>query len=386
VLSLVILGPATPHAGKGVAKSAATEAVTEALIRCRASQRRFRNTLLFVAADETQLGTAREAMRRALAWESIGGDARQDKRVDKRLQDQLTQAQLADARDKAKNSRDGAVTAVRTAWSHVLFPVKTEATEVGTPFDLAHLSLLSKDRASVPAAAYEKASTKGDGIIKEAIGAQTFSSLLTPLWPDDKPHLAVSELTEWFAAYVYLPKLRDGVVLETAIRDACAKLDPPFAYADRFDEAAGRYIGLLWQKAPSEPMAPSAVLVRSNVAIAQLRPAVSTPEPGSTSISGGFPSTGVDSPTLTTPVASLKTQPRRFFGSVEIDSARPVKAVEAIVNAVVLELQRVQGVKVKLTLEIEAEAPVGFAEGDISVVRDNARQLKFKAESTGFED
>jgi hypothetical protein len=50
----------------------------------------------------------------------------------------------------------------------------------------------------------------------------------------------------------------------------------------------------------------------------------------------------------------------------------------------VMELQRTQGAKVKLTLEIEAEAAAGFAEGEVSVVRDNARQLKFKAESTGF--
>ena len=79
-------------------------------------------------------------------------------------------------------------------------------------------------------------------------------------------------------------------------------------------------------------------------------------------------------------------QPHRFFGSVEIDLGRPVKSFDAILNAVVMELQRTQGAKVKLTLEIEAEAPAGFAEGDIGVVRDNARQLKFKAESTGFED
>jgi hypothetical protein len=65
---------------------------------------------------------------------------------------------------------------------------------------------------------------------------------------------------------------------------------------------------------------------------------------------------------------------------------RPVKSFAAIFNAVVMELQRTQGVKVKLTLEIAAEAQGGFAEGDVSVVRDNARQLKFKAESTGFED
>jgi hypothetical protein len=78
--------------------------------------------------------------------------------------------------------------------------------------------------------------------------------------------------------------------------------------------------------------------------------------------------------------------PRRFFGSVEIDMGRPVKAFDAILNAVIMELQRTQGAKVKLTLEIQAEAPDGFPEGEVSVVRDNARQLKFKAESTGFED
>ncbi len=72
--------------------------------------------------------------------------------------------------------------------------------------------------------------------------------------------------------------------------------------------------------------------------------------------------------------------------SVEIDMVRPVKSFDAILNAVVLELQRTQGAKVKLTLEIQAEAPSGFPESEISVVRDNAKQLKFKAESTGFED
>jgi hypothetical protein len=65
---------------------------------------------------------------------------------------------------------------------------------------------------------------------------------------------------------------------------------------------------------------------------------------------------------------------------------RPVKAFDAILNAVVMELQRTQGAKVKLTLEVEAEAPNGFSDADIGVVRGNASQLKFKAESTGFEE
>jgi hypothetical protein len=65
---------------------------------------------------------------------------------------------------------------------------------------------------------------------------------------------------------------------------------------------------------------------------------------------------------------------------------RPVKSFDAILNAVVMGLQRTQGAKVKLTLEIEAEATGGFDDSEVSVVRDNAKQLKFKPESTGFEE
>ncbi len=65
---------------------------------------------------------------------------------------------------------------------------------------------------------------------------------------------------------------------------------------------------------------------------------------------------------------------------------RPVKAFDAILNAVVMELQRTPGAKVKLTLEIEGEATDGFAEDEVSVVRDNAKQLKFRPEATAFEE
>lgn len=379
-ISLVILGPATPHAGRGVGKSTATEVITDTLLRCRNGQRRFRNTLLFAAADEAQLATAREAMRRALAWESIGGDPRQDKRADKRLQDQLTQAQLADARDKAKNSREGAVRAVRAAWSHVLFPV--ESAEAGKPFDLDHLALTARERAGVPAAAYDKASAKGDGIIKEALGGETLATRLAELWPAERPHLRVAEIAEWFATYVYLSKLRDRVVIEAAIRDALAKLDPKFAYADGFDDATGRYTGLLWQKAPNGPMPSAAVLVRPEAAMAQLRPVAPVPQPG---LDSRPPDGGLGPIPPTSAVPASNRQPRRFFGSVEIDMVRPVKAFDAILSTVVMELQRTKGAKVKLTLEIEADAEEGFSEADIGIIRDNARQLKFKAESTGFE-
>jgi hypothetical protein len=379
-ISLVILGPGTPHAGRGAGKSEATEIVADTLTRRGSGQRSFRNTLLFAAADEAQLATAREAMRRALAWRSIGGDPHQDKDADQRLQRQLTPAQLDDAKEKFKNGREGAVRAVRTAWSHILFPI--EATEPGKPFDLDHLAITARERSSVPAAVYEKASVKGDGIVKETLGGDTFATRLSEIWPADQPHMAIPEIAKAFATYPYLPKLRDRVVLETAIRDGLAKLDPKFAYADSFDEASGKYTGLLWQKAPIGPMPPIALLVRPEIAIAQLRstaPTAPQPTPGPTPPDGGESI----SPGLLAPIPNR--QPTRFFGSVEIDMLRPVKAFDAVLNAVVMELQRSKGTKVRLTLEIEADAEGGFSDADIGVVRDNARQLKFKPESTGFE-
>ena len=129
-------------------------------------------------------------------------------------------------------------------------------------------------------------------------------------------------------------------------------------------------------------MPQTALVVRPEIAVQQLRAATLTPPPelGPTPLEDGA---GPPPPITTGPTPS--PQPRRFFGSVEIDMVRPVKAFDTILNAVVMELQRSKGTKVKLTLEIEAAAADGFSEADIGVVRDNARQLKFKAESTDFE-
>ncbi|MGO6689218.1 DUF499 domain-containing protein [Rhizobium leguminosarum] len=377
-LSLVILSPALAHAGKGTAKSPATDAVADALMRCRASQRRLRNTLVFVAPDEANLATAREVMRKAMAWASIDKDGR--------LQQQMTQAQAADAKDKAKTNRESALKAVRTAWSHILYPVKSET--AGKPFDLEHNLISSRDRAAIPVVVYDKA--KADGVALEKLGTERLWHALRPIWPDDRPHLTISEIADWFAAYVYLPKIRDKVVLEGSIRDAVAKLDPQFGYAEGFDEATGSYHELVWAKDPPSMDLSRGLIVREAEARRQLEDkAAAVSRPTSGGVAGAtsgqppalVPNTG---PAASAPVGPKKL--RRFYGSVEIDMVRPVKSFDAILNAVIMELQRTSGAKVTLTLEIEATAAEGFDEDDVGIVRDNARQLKFKPESTGFDD
>nr|WP_246330294.1 DUF499 domain-containing protein [Endobacter medicaginis] len=371
-LSLVVLAPSSPHSGKSAAKSAATDAVADSVTRCRGGQRRFRNTLFYVAADEAALATAREAIRRGMAWREIAGD--------ERLKAQLPGAQIDDAKRKAASYGEGAVQAVRAAWVHILYPVKTEQTEVGRAFDLEQLTISSRERPAVPTAVYDKIGPKGDNVAKEKLGPDNFWNQLKPLWPEDRSHLPVREVAEWFASYVYLPKLKDRLVLEQAVRDAVGKLDPAFGYADRVDDA-GKYERLIWAKGVPEILPETAVLVRAEVASAAAisrpasPPAMRVEQPGST--------TG-DSPAPNANASTPPAKPTRFFGTVEVDMLRPVKAFDAILNAVVMELQRNPSAKIRLTLEVEAEAVDGFEENDIGVVRDNARQLKFKPESTGF--
>ena len=135
-LSLVILGPAATHAGGGPNASPATETITDALTRRRGGQRQFRNTLVFVAADEAGLANARDVVRKSLAWSGIAKDAR--------LRDQMTTAQIRDAEEKAEAFAASARTAIRSAWSHIIYPVRSEI--AGKPFALEHAPISARER------------------------------------------------------------------------------------------------------------------------------------------------------------------------------------------------------------------------------------------------
>jgi hypothetical protein len=202
-----------------------------------------------------------------MAWKQIVED--------KRLHDAMTTSQIADAEDKARTNRDSALKAVRAAWSHILYAVKSDTP--GKPFELEHSLISSRDRAAIPTVVYDKA--RADGIALEKLGTARLWHALKPIWPDDRDHLPIAELTDWFSAYVYLPKLRDRVVLETSIRDAVAKLDPQFGYADGYDETSGKYRGLICARDPPQPFPATAMLVSDAAAKRQLAEKAAAGEP-----------------------------------------------------------------------------------------------------------
>ncbi|RYE48811.1 MAG: DUF499 domain-containing protein, partial [Hyphomicrobiales bacterium] len=303
-LSLVVLPPAMTHAGKGATKSAATDAATDALTRCRASQRRFRNTLIFVAPDESTFGNARDVTRKRMAWEAIASDLR--------LKESMTTGQIKDAAEKVQSNKESALKAIRAAWSHILYPIKSDT--AGKPFELEHSFISSKDRGALPGVVYDK--IKADGIVLEKLGPERLGLALSPIWPADRPHLPVAEIADWFASYVYLPKLRDRVVLDTSIRDAVGGTDPQFGYAEAFDEQTGKYQGLVWSKSPPNLFSPNALLVSAEATAKQISEA---PKPAGTGSSDGAVQAKAQGGSSSAPQSAWPAKARRFYGSVEID-------------------------------------------------------------------
>ena len=101
-----------------------------------------------------------------------------------------------------------------------------------------------------------------------------------PLWRGD--HVAIRQLVEDFGRYLYLPRVRDPEVLLGAIRGGFSLLTwekDSFAYAESYDEGAGRYRGLRGGQQVLVVDADSpGLLVKSEIARKQLD-AETRPEP-----------------------------------------------------------------------------------------------------------
>jgi hypothetical protein len=182
---------------------------------------------------------------------------------------------------------------------------------------------------------------------------------------------------------VLLDAISDGLSLLTWEQDA-------FAFADSYDEAAGRYRGLRGgQRVTLVDTGAPVLLVKPEVARRQLdaeRVVTSSPEPPAGGKKEGDdggrprpgPSDGVASPPEPKPALS-----KRYHGTVTLDATRVGRDASLIADEVIAHLAALVGSKVTVTLEIEAEMPNGAPEQVVRIVTENSRTLKFT--SQGFE-
>lgn len=364
---LVVLSAEHPYSREG---GNAAEMAAKAMLESRGNAPRlYRNTLVFLAADRVRLQDLDEALRKYLAWASIVAE-----------KDTLNldphQARQAETQ---KQAADGAVTArLPETYQWVLVP---EQTNPQAPVAWQALRLTGSDALAVRASK----KLRSDELLVSGLGSTVLRRHLdsVPLWRGD--HVPIRQLVDDFGRYLYLPRLAGPEVLVQAIRDGVALLTwraDTFAYAESYDEAAGRYRGLRGGQSVSLTPDSDGLVVKPDVAARQLDAEVSPPPAPPPAPGGETPvslPSGGDPPPEPAPPQPL----RRFHGSVQLDSARVGRDASRIAEEVIAHLAGQMGAKLTVTLEIQARLPNGASDQLVRTVMENSRTLKF--DSHGFE-
>lgn len=378
---LVVLGM-----GQAYSKEAnnPAEVAARTILESRGSAPRlYRNSLVFLAPDKTRIQDLDEAVRRYLAWESV---LQEKDTLD------LTPHQVRQA-EAQKTAANGVVVArLPEAYQWLLVP--KQATPQA-PVEWQAIRLSGQGELAVRASKR----LRSDELLLTMLAPSNLKLELDriPLWRGD--HVAIRQLVEDFGRYHYLPRLRNAAVLLEAIQNGINTLTwelDTFAYADSYDEAAGRYRGLRSAVLITVDEGDGGLLVRPEVARRQLDAEVEQRGGGiggkDTDTGGDTGGTDTDTGTGTggddTNTGSggdgSKRKPRRFYGSVTLNPTRAGRDASKIAEEVITHLAGLLGANVRVTLEIEADIPNGTPDNVVRIVTENSRELKFT--QAGFED
>ena len=373
---LVVLG--IDHAYSKEADNAALTAAKAMLAMRGNTPRLFQNTLVFLAIDQIRLQDLDEAVRRYLAWESIVTDAESGAL-------ELTMHQIKQAKEQ-KETADGIV-AARLPEAYQWLLVATQASPQSA-LDWKAFRLSGQD----PLVVRASKKLRNDELLVTVLAGTVLRMPLDriPLWRGD--HVAVKQLVEDFARYLYLPRLVETKVLLDAIGDGLSLFtweQDSFAYADSYDETSGRYRGLRHGQRVTLTDTSTGLLVKSEAASRQI--AAETAARGAATTSAAAPpqtGSGDGHAAGNTSVVGLPfpqaVQPRRFHGSVTLEATRVGRDAGRIADEVISHLAGLVGADVNVTLEISADVQNGVPDKVVRTVTENCRTLKFK--DHGFEE
>lgn len=363
--------------------------------------RLYRNTLVFLAPDQSRLQDLSEAVRWHLAWKSI---------LEERDNLDLSPNLVRQAETQHEAAAGVVTTRLPETYQWLLTPLQAEpgqavtweATRLTGQGDLAGRALrqLRDDELL--------ATSLAGTILRRALYRNLSNDKDKPaqLWRGN--HVSIRQIIEDFASYLYLPRAQGPTVLLRAVVDGVGLLTwerDGFAYADSFSEESNRYEGLRGGSVVDLADTDShGLLVRPDVARKQFdeeicqRCGQRPPMVGSTlcEVCNEKP----PPPPPPELCDECKKRPRRpgsdrcadcapqpdptrFHGSVGLDSVRAGAEASRIAEEVIAHLTGLVGAEVSVTLEIHADMPDGAPQHVVRTVTENSRDLKFT--SFGFE-
>ena len=370
---LVVLGAANPHTREGGSNSPAVTAANSILESRGNTPRLYRNTLAFLAADETRLQDLEDGVRRFLAWDSILSD---------RESLDLPPHQVRQAQSQ-RTAAEGAVMArIGETYQWLLVPVQTTPQ---SSLEWHDIRLAGQG----PLAQRAGRRMRNDELLVTNFAGTRLRMELDriPLWRGN--HVSVQQLLDDFARYAYLPRLKAPAVLLEAIHNGLSLItweQDSFAYADGYDKVAGRYLGLQFELLRIFSDGDPGLLVRSDISRKQMD--AEAPRAGNAAEKTGTtsdqrPGEVRDAGAVETMESPTRPMAKRYHGSVKLDPTRVGRDASQVADEVIAHLAGLLRAEVKLTLEIEANIPDGAPDQVVRTVTENSRTLNF--DDSGFE-
>ncbi|WP_066335883.1 ATP-binding protein [Azohydromonas lata] len=371
-LRLVVLPPDVGYSRSGT--NLAIDRANQILKNRGDALRQKQNRLIFMAADYDNVARLRDQVRSMLAWQSIVNDISEGKLNLDMLQAKQAQKGLGDANDALRRM-------VRETYKWLLAPVQEARPGKGLsevqwePFPL---------NPGAPNASQdiERVMKENELLVTEWAPVHLASMLRTWFWKNESD---VSALDVWHKTcqYLYLPRLKDDVVLQLTISAGVESRDF-FGLAQAKEE--GRYVGFVFGKRTTVVLDQSLLLIEPGAAAAYIKkledeappPPPPPPNPGPNPGPGPGPGPGPDPAPPPPPPPPQKKTSRRFYASIDLDPFKAKKQFSDLVDEVVLQFTAKPGVKMRISIDIEAETPASFDDGLQRAVKENCNVLKFK--------
>ncbi len=342
----------------------------------RGSQPRlYKNSLVFLAPDQSRLQDLEDAICKFLAWKSIIAD-----------KDglNLTPQQVTQATQQLHTANTMVSNRIPETYIWVLVPVQPTPRD---PIRWEKLKVSGQEPLAVRVS--KKLRTDELLIIQFAPSRLRMELDRIPLWRGN--HVSLQQLADDFAQYVYLPRLLGTHVLVQAVKDGLGLpswVQDSFAWADSWDETTGRYRGLRITALSTLPDSDGpGLLVKPEVARVQLEK--------DQGLNNGASTTTSEISTETERGHSIQEKAggeslpqkplyRRFYGTVYLDPERVIRDAGNITNEILSHLLKLPQAKVVVSLDIHADLPEGVPESVVRIVTENARTLRFTSQA--FEE
>ncbi len=383
-LRLVVLPPdaAFSRSGQSFALDRAAD-----ILKNRGEQPRFKqNRLIFLAADYDSVSRLKDQVRSLLAWRSIVNDS-------KEMRLNLDQFQSKQANNSLQDADKALQRMLRETYKWLLAPMQ-EARPGKSLSAIQWEHWQVNTNAPNLSQEIERVLKENELLITEWAPIHLSNLLRSWFWKDGNQEANAHKVWEQMCQQLYMPRLKDSRVLQHTVAMGSGSSDF-FGLAQ--DKEGERYLGFSFAKVTSaildqvllliEPATAAAYAAALQAAEEAAKQPTREPESSSSSTTGedgvkepklppyvGKPNNGTTPP----PPPQPQAPKRQFYATVELDPHLAKKQFADIVEEVITQFTTRHGVRVKISIEIEAATDADFDSHLQRAVTENCKVLKFK--------